>query len=171
MSRAKDNPVFTSTETDVRDMSLPQSQSGILTATGSAEDLRQDFAHENTVLSVSDGVAFDEYAQELAFNEQVLTVIVHKTNDKNAEHLVKLGCNGRNQFLIRGVKLQCKRSFVESLARAKPVEVTTHETVDIEGGRAIRVDRVTNVAYPFSVLHDPAGAKGEAWLAKIVAED
>ncbi len=170
-NKAKDRPVFTSTEVDSRGMDLPQSQSAILSATGSAEDLRSDLAHENTVLSADDGVVFDDYAQELAFNEHILTVVVHKTTEKNAEHLIFTGVNGVRQQFLRGHKVQVKRKYVEALARAKPVDVVTNEFVDREGGRAIRVDRETGVQYPFSVLHDPAGAAGEAWLTKIMAED
>lgn len=133
-----------------------------LKAAGPARDALE--AAENIV--VEDKPLNQKKAELLAFNEEVLTVQVHETNDPLAEPLPQVIVDGRSQFFQRGVEMHVKRKYVEVLARAKR---TTYSQVEQPGGDYKNVPH-SALRYPFSVIHDPAGDKGRAWLKAVLAE-
>lgn len=106
---------------------------------------------------------------ELAFMEEPVTIMVHQSNDKNAEPFPEVGVNGRRQFFIRGEKQVVKRKFVGALARAKQTSFTQQYAKDANGNDTIRNIPSTALRFPFSVLHDP-NPRGVEWLRKTLAE-
>jgi hypothetical protein len=185
---AKDRPVFTTTEVDIRDVGAPQSTSVIMPATGSAEDLQGTMGLATGVMDdeiqIDVGPLFDfkgpggqvyqvtqRYLEDLKRAEDELTIVIAPTNEKNAEQLVPVFVGGVPHRILRGRPTKCKRKFVEVLARAKPVAVETNEFVERDGARAIRIDRTVGIQYPFSIIHDPHPAYGGPWLERIANED
>ena len=104
-----------------------------------------------------------EYAQELAFNEEMIEVMVHESTDENAENPVFTSCNGVTQYFFRGVPQQVRRKFVAILASVKEHAVSTPEYTAQDGSRATGIRRTSSLKYPFSVISDP-NPRGAAWL-------
>ncbi len=108
------------------------------------------------------------YAEQLAFGEELVEIVVHESTEPNASPLVDTYVNGVPQRFIRGQSQRVKRKFVEVLARAKQTGIKT--TVDMSNGEPVnRIQRHTGLRYPFSVQHDP-NPKGAAWLRSILAQ-
>ena len=109
-----------------------------------------------------------KWHDEMAFANEMVTVRVHPTNDKNAHPLPDVYVNGRVQRFPRGEEIQVRRCFVERLARAM---ITTYGNVKVKG--ADGEDKYiypaqTAEAIPFVVIGDTA--KGDAWLKSILRE-
>ncbi len=105
----------------------------------------------------------------LAFAEELVTVMVHTTNDKDSPQYVQTWNYGRHQLFIRGEPVTVKRKFVEVLARMKPVNYRNEEFVDSDGNQNVRWPKTTGLANPFSIIEDK-NPLGPAWLRKILAE-
>lgn len=109
----------------------------------------------------------DAYAQELAFNEEIVEVMLHETTDTNAENPVFTACNGVTQYFFRGVPQKVKRKYVAILAACKEHSISTPEYTQGDGTRAMAIKRVSSLKYPFSVIHDP-NPRGAAWLRDLL---
>lgn len=107
------------------------------------------------------------YAAHLAFMEEKMEIMVHESTDANAEPIVQVGVNGINQFFPRGEPVQCKRKFVEVLARARETSIST-QTITTDRDVINRINRHTALRYPFSVIRDE-NPKGAAWLKSVLA--
>lgn len=141
---------------------MPRGRARRLPSTGKARLEAQHF-------EVVDRAPSKEKLEALRFNEDVLTIRVHETTDKNAHPLPEVWNDGIVQRFRRGVEQKVKRKFVEILARQK-VTTYTQEKTQTDGVDDIINVPHTAVLYPFAVLHDPAGAKGAAWLKGILEE-
>lgn len=110
--------------------------------------------------------------EELAFMEEILDIYVLPTSDPKESKVVQVYNNGIAQFFIRGVRQQVKRKYVECLARAKPIDYDHKLTKDETTGEILNlmVPKDASLRYPFEVKHDPSGARGETWLAKVLAD-
>lgn len=103
------------------------------------------------------------------FMEEELTIVIHKSTDKNALERVPVGVNGETAWLPRDVKIRLPRKFVERLARAQEATFRTDDNPDprMDEGKIVR--RTNGQVFPFAVLHDP-NPRGAAWLARITRE-
>lgn len=110
-----------------------------------------------------------EKADNLAFNEELVTVEVHTTPDKFAPQWVEISVNGQKELFWRGVPKTCKRKFVEGLARCKPVSYKNVEYVDADGSRSVKWPSTVGLEYPFSMLEDK-NPRGRDWLRKLLRE-
>lgn len=118
-------------------------------------------------IEVVDRIQIGDKIKHEKFMAELVTVVIHDTNDKNASPIVQLGVNGRTQIMIRGKPQNIKRCYLERLARAKQ----TSFAQDMD-----RMDEAMNMvhshhalSYPFSVVEDK-NPKGAAWLRNILAE-
>lgn len=103
-----------------------------------------------------------------AFMNEIVTVVVHDTTDKNASRIVPVSVNGRTQNFIRGIQQRCRRCYVERLARAK--ETSYQQNLDPGQGEAVNtLYPHAALSYPFSVIED-GNPDGSAWLRKVLAE-
>lgn len=128
----------------------------------------RDLMRSDQEIEIVPGPALGDYAAELAFNEELVEVIVHESTDKNAEPVVDLYCNGVPQRFVRGRVQTVKRKYVEILARARITAMTTD--VQIQGENVVnRINKHTALRYPFSIRRD-ANPKGADWLNKILQE-
>lgn len=108
-----------------------------------------------------------KWHDEMAFANEIITVRVHPTTDRNAHPLPEVYVNGRVQRFPRGEEIQVRRCFVERLARAM---ATTFGNVKVKGpdGEDKYIYPASSAeVYPFVVIGDTP--KGEAWLKSVMA--
>ena len=120
-------------------------------------------------IMIPDGPTINEYAKQLAFNEELVTVMVHETAEENAAPLVDVYVNGVAQFFPRGEPVTCKRKYVEGLVRAKPTAISTDVRERNSENPQNVINRRSALRYPFSVIEDK-NPNGGAWLRKVLAE-
>jgi hypothetical protein len=122
------------------------------------------------VTAAADALEVGGKAEMLKFMEDVLTVTVMTSADEKAQAYVPIWVNGRPFYFIRGMQHKAKRKFVEGLARAKHTGIRIEISKDVLGEPTNKAISTTGIKYPFSVQHDPAGAKGAAWLEQVLSE-
>ena len=110
-----------------------------------------------------------DWADTMAFNEELIKVMVHETTDPNATPIPDVYVNGIGQRFIRGQKQDVKRKFVELLARSRKTTYSQEKVRDDNGNESYRNVPHTALAYPFSVLEDQ-NPRGADWLTAILAE-
>lgn len=149
---------------EATDHKIGQDQTFTIPTTGpiNHEDFRNDF-------EVVDGPKAMDKANELAFMEEPVEVVVSPTTDKNAERFPQVAVNGVNQYFVRGQKMVVKRKFIEALARAKKTGVSTVPDKDQDGGDTMKIVQDTGLRYPFAVTRDN-NPRGSSWLEKVLAE-
>lgn len=136
---------------DVPDLHLPRS--GVLVR------------EAESIVPVETEKTSDQLA-ELAFNEEVLTIRLERSPEKNAPKFVDAYVNGEQVWIPVGQPCNIKRKFVAVLARAQPYDVQT-EVDDTDGDPRNRVVRNARSKYPFSVIRDPS-PRGFDWLTKVM---
>lgn len=181
---AKNRPVIRGhKETDSRDIPVQQQRAPINL------DLPREQEEVEAIETVNaDMLQEKEYLAELAFNEEPITIIIQKGPEKMAPRIVDCWVNGRGAEHFRNgkwhvcgwlpvnVPVITRRKYVEVLARAKADSVETEVVKHIDGGGSSNgrednlAHRYTQTKFPFSVLNDPSGTKGMAWLTKILNE-
>lgn len=165
-SDAKNNPVTSSGIVDTNDEQLPESRDRHISNTGDAKDAidsAETFIHQDQHHSMTK-------MEELAFMEQVVTIVVADTDDE-AQQPVPVAINdGIRQAFIRGIPLEVKRKFVEILGRCKKTGYTNVRYINEQGDESYKAVPHTTLMYPFQILQDPAGLKGMEWLKRILAE-
>lgn len=134
---------------------------------------------ENIV--VADKLPNKDYLDELAFNEEPVTIRIEPSADKNAALWHPVWVNGKGAeilindvwreygFLPIGEVITIKRKYVEVLLRGKIDNVTTEVSeIKTDGSNNMenRVKRITTASVSFSVLKD-ANRMGAAWLTEI----
>lgn len=108
-----------------------------------------------------------KWHDEMAFANEMVTVRVHTTTDKNAHPLPEVFVNGRVQRFPRGEEIKVRRCFVERLARAM---ATTFGNMKIKGpdGEDKYVYPPSSAeVIPFTVIGDTP--KGEVWLKSVLS--
>ena len=134
---------------------------------------------ENIV--VADASLTDNYADELKFMEEPVTIMVNKSPEKFAPLTVDCWVNGKgveiwdrsNKWIETGwvpveMPVTIKRKYVEVLARTKHMSVRT-EVQQMADGERNEIQRSNSLKAQFSVLHDP-NPKGAYWLQRIISE-
>ncbi|MFA6972408.1 MAG: hypothetical protein WC208_13565 [Gallionella sp.] len=109
-----------------------------------------------------------KWLDEMAFMNEIVTVRVHPTTDKNANPFPEVFVNGRVQRFVRGAEQKVRRCFVEVLARAKGTTFDNVKSKDPEGEDKYSYPTHTAEVYPFVVINDTP--KGEAWLKSVLAQ-
>lgn len=143
MTVRKNNP------SDTRDMKVGQRQEHDVPASGKLD--RSQFQDEFTTV---DSPRWEEKAKTLSAFEEMVEVMVAEDSHPNAEQIVHLSVNGRNQFLFRGKPTWIKRKFLHVLAAARPESLSTPEYTDANGNRATKIIKTPGLKYPFQVLTD-----------------
>lgn len=109
-----------------------------------------------------------EKLDNLAFNENVLTIHIHETSEKDAQKVFEVSVGGETVFFRRGETKKVKRKFVEVLARARPVTYENEEYLDGNGEKQVRYPTTMGLRYPFNIV-DPTPLD-TAWLKSIMAQ-
>lgn len=143
-------------------------------------DSREFTARELPVIDDVDDLADDVvlteeelargYAEELAFQEELVTIRIHRGREKYAPTTVDLHVNGKSIWVPVERDVRIKRKFVEVLARAQPIDVRT-ESGAIEGDEGAatinKVHRSQTPNYAFSVL-GAQSARERQWLDSLI---
>ena len=149
------------------DMKVGQLKTIIMPNDGDASSIIREPDHS---IDVIDGPTASDYAAELAFMEEPVTITVAETTDTNAIPVPGVWVNGRSQYFIRGVAVTVRRKFVEGLVRAKPINVKTKVSQAGAGEEPVNaIIRTSALLYPFTVNEDK-NPRGADWLRKILAE-
>lgn len=109
-----------------------------------------------------------DYFKALAFMEEEIQVMVHETDDPNAENPIIVGNNGIFKEFFRGHTTVAKRKFVDGLI-VKSSRVTTPEKLNKAGERCNVIEQHSAHKYSFSVVQD-RNPKGAEWLRRRMAE-
>lgn len=108
-----------------------------------------------------------KWHDEMAFANEIVTVRIHQSTDKNAHPLPDVFVNGRVQRFPRGEEIQVRRCYVERLARAMATTYGNVKVKDQNGEDKYIYPPSTAEIYPFTVIGD--SAKGDAWLKSILS--
>ena len=111
---------------------------------------------------------FKDIADTLAFNQEIITVRMHDTAEKQADRVVKMQINGETEYFIRGQMKTCRRMFVEGLTRCKPIHYENQPLMDHEGVKSVRYVAHRGLRFAFEVVNDP-NPRGKAWLEECLA--
>ena len=147
---------------DTTEEQVGQGGAAVLPSTGKARI-------EQPEVEVVTDLDWKAKADNLAFMEEPVTIMVHTTTDKNAVPFVEVWNDGRVQRFLRGKEQTVKRKFIEVLARAKADTYQSQEFMDRDGNMNFRYPKTTSLKYPFSVVRDE-NPKGHDWLKKVLAE-
>jgi len=133
---------------------------------------------DNVVVAPSQ-VLDKDYAAQLAFNEEPVTIRIEPSSEKFAPKVVDCWCNGKGAEIVINGKwvstgalpvgrvVTTKRKYVEILARSKIDSIQTrHDSSEAERP-ANYIDRFTSSRAPFSVIEDK-NPRGAEWLTKLV---
>jgi hypothetical protein len=110
----------------------------------------------------------DGYAEELAFMEENIEIVVQEAADENAENPVIVGVNGVFKPFFRGQPTIAKRKFVDALI-VKSSRVTTPKIKNGAGEDAFAIRQTSAHKFPFMVISDPS-PRGLEWLRRRMAE-
>ena len=130
-----------------------------------AVDLSQ--SREPDVILVPDVNLKQGELEELAFNEEVVTIRVDRFANSVEATNVPVSVNGETVHIPIGIPVKLKRKFVGVLAMSKNTDIKTGRANpnDFESNR---VFRHTFLRFPFSVISDP-NPRGHDWLTKLLA--
>jgi hypothetical protein len=103
-----------------------------------------------------------------SFMNQILTIYVHPSSNKEENPVLIPSVNGVNQPVIRGQASRIKRKFVEALARNRHTGYEQETPDQTKPHKYIMVPCMV-VKDPFTVQHDPS-PRGSEWLKQILCE-
>ena len=157
---AKNNPAASQfTQTETHNTEMPKRALGAL-----------DDSDERQEIVIADASAIGGYAEELAFMEEPLTILLHRGREKNAPTHEHVGVNGQTIWFPVDQPVRIARKFVEVLARAQPMNVGT-DSGETAGDEITfnRVNRSLSSLVSFSVLEDK-NPRGREWLTRVMRE-
>lgn len=143
----------------------------------STEDLTLDDTAVNLdkgeVLAVEGASANDiaKLAADESFASDMLEVVFADANE-NESPVAEVTVNGiyhcypRNSQAVHNVP----RAAVEVLARSKFMRISTEKRLQPDRSEEMVPIAKYSACYPFTVVRDPAGAKGSAWLRGILSQ-
>ena len=130
-------------------------------------DLSADRETENIVLV--DKPITNDYAAELAFGEEILTIRLERNNEKFQAPMHSFSVNGRTTWIPVGKNWKVPRKVVEIIARSQPYTVQTDVGDATVANPHNRITRFQSARYPFTVIHDP-NPRGHEWLQRVALE-
>lgn len=134
----------------------------IIPATGKAEVISESELVVTTNLEKN-------YADQLAFLEEPVEIMVAEPQDEKESNLVQLFVQGRSQMIIPGQPIVIKRKYLEVLARAKQIRYKPVVKInDLTGAPVNMMIPRLVLRYNFSVIQDK-NPKGAEWLRRILA--
>lgn len=131
---------------------------------------------------VAEGPLLKKDIEKLAFNEEPMTILIHRSHEKFSPRCTDLICiNGvkaemllrqgwtQMGYLPRGHAFITKRKYVEVLATSKMDTIQT-QVEDLPGGETRNlVDRIVTATCTFSVIEDK-NPMGVEWLTRLLQQ-
>lgn len=109
-----------------------------------------------------------KWMEDMAFANEMVTVMVHESTDPLAHPFPEVWVNGRVQRFVRGNEQTVRRCFVEKLARLKKTAFANLKTKDVDGEDVYRYPTSTALLYPFVIVNPTQ--RDTQWLKQILAE-
>jgi hypothetical protein len=160
-------PVISRSARELHSDDLPITQPPELAANLMPDDREAD------VIVATDAVLHGGYAQELAFMEEMVTIVLYKKREKFAPNVYDFHVNGKGVRIWCDTPTRIQRKFLEVIARAQPYDVTTNYNKNEDKGEQAVCENFTHrhqsAAYPFTVVEDK-NPRGSAWLMKVMRE-
>ena len=137
------------------------------------EDLRSE------VILAPEDVLKKDYADQLAFNEEPVTIRVERSSEKFAPRVVDVWCNGKGaevwmngrwvetRAIPIGMEVTTKRKYVEILYRSKTDTIATDSGKIDEHSEKNDIQRHTSARAPLSIIRDD-NPKGVAWATALL---
>lgn len=125
------------------------------------------------IVATDADLAAKDYLDELAFNEEMLTVVLHKGKEKFAPRHHDFYVNGKAVWIPVDTPVTVARKYVEVMARSQPMDVRTESHAiddDQSAGTVNNILRSLSSQYPFTVIEDK-NPKGRDWLTKVMREN
>jgi hypothetical protein len=114
---------------------------------------------------VTEPVYSKQQLDDEAFMAQSVEVMLHEPGSENEPMFAEVTVNGMYRLVPRnGHTVTIPRMHLGVLCDAKVQRLVQVKGVSADGEMTHREVLKTNLSYPFSVVYDPAGAKGVAWL-------
>ena len=159
---AKNNPVARQfVQPEVANTELPKR---------TLDTLTDDPDSDRGEILIADASAAGDYAADLAFMEERVTILLHRGREKNAPTAEMVGVNGVIKWIPVDTPVTIERKFVENLARAQPMNVNTRSgESDGDDLTFNRVERSLSSLVSFSVLEDK-NPRGREWLTRVMRE-
>lgn len=111
-----------------------------------------------------------EQMDRAKFMGEMLEVYLQDPMNDQDSKFCFVGVQGNCLWLKRGGTYQIPRSHVEVLARAKAGRIVQTRQTASDGSQSYVEKEVLNLQYPFTVISDPSGQKGSAWLRAILKQ-
>jgi hypothetical protein len=131
-----------------------------------------------TIIKADPASLSKEYLEELAFNEEPVTIRLDPSTDQNAAKMVFVSVNGKGcevfmnnrwiewKWIPIGQVLIIKRKYLEVLIGAKQDKITTDYGSPGDENPINRVNRFTSSYQSFQVIEDK-NPRGMAWLTEL----
>ena len=162
-SDAKNNPVARQfVQPEVNNTELPKR---------TLEALTDDPDADRGEILIADASSLaSDYAAALAFNEEPVTILLQRGREKNAPTHEHVSVNGQTIWIPVDQPTRIARKFVEVLARAQPMNVST-DSGESPGDQITfnNVNRSLSSLCSFSVLEDK-NPRGREWLTRVMRE-
>ncbi len=160
---AKNNPVAPTRHFEASELDLGQ-------PTGAARFVEKDGAQVLVHAEEEDEVEIisTEKAADLMFNEELLTVHILNTSEKDAQKVFEINVCGESEIFRRGETKTVKRKFVEGLARAKPINYENREYRGDDNLTHMEQVAEKGLRYPFALVKP--SQIDESWLAHIAMQ-
>ena len=134
------------------------------------DTLEDVMADRQEILIADASTLAGDYAAALAFNEEPVTILLHRGREKNAPTAEMVGVNGVIKWIPVDTPVKIERKFVENLARAQPININTRSGESDGDDLAFNhVQRSLSSLVSFSVLED-ANPRGREWLTRVMRE-
>ena len=151
---------------DTEEQEVVQGAPRVMKAEGKAKDALEP----PKIVEAAQGPIADEWALNMAFNREKVTIRVAESTDQNAEKIITVWNNGEPMHFPRGQEVTCERRFVETLMRARETRYTQKAMLD-DVGKVKEYQNIPRTAlkYDFSVVRDD-NPIGSAWLKAVMAQ-
>lgn len=142
-------------------------------------DVTETINHENII--VSEGSITNDYAKQLAFNEDPVEILIHATGEKNSAKVADCWVNGRGAevfmngkwvvlgYLPVGIPVLTKRKYAETFANSKVDNITTSHGDMSDKDPVNVVETATTSKVPFTITRDDS-PYGREWLARLMRQ-
>ena len=111
---------------------------------------------------------FKSKAEQLAFDREMVKIMVHSSTSNYADNTFSIGVNGVLRCIKRGQEQWVPRAYVEVLLRAKTSNYGNNEIINQQTGLLeVKNPETKALRYPCQIVEDknPLGA---AWLERVV---
>lgn len=140
---------------------VPQGKPRIQSATGDAKESLEPFA-----IVEAERIS-QAKAEALKFAEDLLTVRFPESQNPTDDPFIEVWNDGTRVEIPKGQEVQVRRKYLETLLRAR---TTTYRQVKLPENGGYQNIPQTSVKHQFTIISDPAGAKGSEWFRTTMAQ-